>query len=80
LREGGHKWIVNRDGTHALLFDLLTDPEETTNRALFAPANAPAAVVERYRRRCVPVSEASRPAELDPEVRAKLRALGYVDN
>ena len=77
--EGGHKLIVRADD-HELLFDLVADPRERTNRLERDPRSA-----QRLRELMLrmlagsTVSAAGEPLVTDETTEEQLRALGYVE-
>lgn len=84
VRQGGLKWIIDEKTAAAEVFDLGTDPRETKN--IFGTRTLPrepAAWLEDFHRLCPPAGAPSPPLggadTVDPAVREKLRALGYVE-
>jgi arylsulfatase A-like enzyme len=82
VRHGGLKWIVDEKTGSAEVFDLASDPKETRSvlgtRAL---PREPAAWLAEFRRLC-PRTGPAPPVggdRIDPAVRDKLRALGYLE-
>jgi hypothetical protein len=66
-----------------MAFDLRSDPGETHDISARLPAEEPGRIVAEFERHCAALPEqpgaaAPEPA-LDPAVREKLRALGYID-
>jgi hypothetical protein len=76
LREG-RKLIVQRDGNHQA-YDLRADPGE---RSPLPGDEEPAlmALLSAFQARVTQVPAAGAPVEIDPETRARIRALGYTD-
>jgi len=81
------KWIINQKTGRVQAYDTAVDPHEKTNLAPGLPGDTPNRLLGEFRAMCsapgLPVRpESGSPAQdgtLDPAVREKLRALGYVD-
>jgi arylsulfatase A-like enzyme len=81
-RDSGWKWIIDREGTHADAFDVAADPAETTNlNPSEAVSDATRALLTDFLNRCggLRVPPAPNDDQVDPAVREKLKALGYVN-
>jgi arylsulfatase A-like enzyme len=83
VRHAGLKWIIDEKTAAAEVFDLAADPRETKSvvgtRTL---PREPAAWLEDFHKICPPAGAPAAPLggdTVDPTVRQKLRALGYVE-
>lgn len=83
IRSEGHKWIRSSDGHH-MAFDLAADPLEQRDlfRAGLAgeePWSGLAAALEQRLPAGSTAGTETPPLELSPEIRRRLRSLGYLD-
>jgi arylsulfatase A-like enzyme len=82
-RKPPFKWILNLATGEAMAFDLAADPRELTDIRIRFPPAMPAEILEEFRAVCslaLPAAEGAPDGDrLDPVVREKLRALGYLE-
>jgi hypothetical protein len=82
VRHAGFKWIIDAKTSAAQVFALATDPRELTNLDGTRPLPADGAKwLAEFHALCPPAAPgATTPGEtVDPAVREKLRALGYIE-
>ena len=84
VRHLGFKWIIDEKSGAAQVFELATDPHEMKNLDGARPLPVDAARWLRdFHALCPPAAQGQPPAlpngAIDPAVREKLRALGYLD-
>ena len=77
------KWIIGQKTGRAQVYDLASDPRELDDVRARFPADGATKLLAQYRDQiCTILPPATAPEgteEIDPEVREKLKALGYTD-